>query len=514
MSDELPTQIGPYEIQGRLGAGGMGTVFLGKHVGSEQLAAVKVLDGSLAREAALVERFLREIETMRSLGGPHIVKLFDHGTDATNGLLYYAMEYVDGGTLTDYIREQPNRRLPWDQVIDLALQICAALKVAHAAGIIHRDLKPSNLLLGLDGVLKLTDFGVAQVFAANRLTVTGGIIGTVEYMSPEQAEGKRATKVSDLYSLGAVMYAMLTGRPPFTGKTLVDVIRKHATARFDMPSLYDSSIPRLLEEVVCKLLAKNPDERYPDAYIVSLRLKEVLKRVELAEASDEEGITTGGLRSDSEAPTMMASRSEEAMPETRAAPGRALSPATFMRDMFKAQVEQDQKRSRLEEFLNQTGVLVLMLIVLIGVAIWGLNGRKSAVPDAAADSEAVTEGAAIDEVDRFLKLARSYRRAGDFAREESLLSALRVMIGDDANQASQVKTIDRRLDELRTKRSEQSDEFQLAKAAIGRAQTLLNDHKTAEANAILESVIQLYEHESAAAAVVEDARRLRSQAEK
>lgn len=508
MSDELPPQIGPYQIERRLGAGGMGTVFLGKHVESGDLAAIKVLDGSLAREAALVERFLREIETMRSLGGPHIVKLFDHGTDATNGLLYYAMEYVDGPTLTDYIREHPNHRLPWDQVIDLALQICAALKVAHAAGVIHRDLKPSNLLLGSNGVLKLTDFGVAQVFAANRLTVTGGIIGTVEYMSPEQAEGKRATKVSDLYALGAVMYAMLTGRPPFTGKTTIDVIRKHATARFDMPSLYDSSIPRLLEEVVCKLLAKNPQDRFPDAYIVSLRLKEVVKRYELAEAG--ESSTSGGFKSDAEAHTIVTSHSEEVMPETRFAPGRVISPATFMRDLFKAQIDQEEKQTPVAKFFDQTGVLILILIILVGGSLWWWQTRGSSTAESANESDIAQETNSGDEVDRFLKLARSYRRTGDAAREESLLASVRLLIGDDETRSKHLKSIDERLGELRSKRIDQSKEFELARAAVARARTLLDSKKRDEANALLDSVIRLYEHESAAAAVVTEARQLRS----
>ncbi|TXT23747.1 MAG: serine/threonine protein kinase bacterial [Planctomycetota bacterium] len=267
-------QIGPWEIGKKLGAGGMGTVYLGTHNETGKQAAVKVLPASLAREEGFVERFKREIASMEQLKSPHIVEFYESGNDGD--IYFYAMEYVDGETLTSRLKR--DKRIPWQEVIDLCLQICRALKAAHNSGIIHRDLKPSNLMLASDGTVKLTDFGVAQVFASQKLTVTGGIVGTAEYMSPEQAKGQRATKKSDLYSLGAVMYVMLTGRPPFSGKTSLDVIHKHQFATFDRPGLYATDMPRQLEEVVCKLLEKDPDNRYPDSYVLSLRLAEVQKR--------------------------------------------------------------------------------------------------------------------------------------------------------------------------------------------------------------------------------------------
>ena len=268
------TQVGPWEIGKKLGAGGMGTVYLGTHKETGRQAAVKVLPASLAREEGFVERFKREIASMEQLKSPHIVEFYESGNDGD--LYYYAMEYVDGETLTSRLKR--DKRMPWAEVIDLCLQICRALKAAHNTGIIHRDLKPSNLMLSSDGTIKLADFGVAQVFASQKLTVTGGIVGTAEYMSPEQAKGQRATKKSDLYSLGAVMYVMLTGRPPFSGKSSLDVIHKHQFGVFDRPGLYATDMPRQLEEIVCKLLEKDPDNRYPDSYVLSLRLAEVQKR--------------------------------------------------------------------------------------------------------------------------------------------------------------------------------------------------------------------------------------------
>ncbi|MEZ6044408.1 MAG: serine/threonine-protein kinase [Planctomycetaceae bacterium] len=190
-------KIGPYLIESKLGSGGMGTVYKGRHEDTDQLAAVKVLSPSLSREEGFVARFSREVESLRKLSNPHVVEFYE--SDVDGEYYYFAMEYVEGETLTQRLRRE--KRIPWRDVIEISTQICLALKSAHDAGVIHRDLKPSNLMLTPDGNVKLTDFGVAQVFASAKLTVTGGIIGTAEYMSPEQAQGKRVTKKSDLYSL-------------------------------------------------------------------------------------------------------------------------------------------------------------------------------------------------------------------------------------------------------------------------------------------------------------------------
>ena len=181
----IPERIGPYIIEKKIGAGGMGNVYLGRHETTGQEAAVKELPASLAREEGFVLRFNREIEAIQKLKHPHIVTFFDSGADGDT--YYYAMEYVDGETLNQRLRR--DKRIPWREAVDIAIQICGALKAAHDAGVIHRDLKPSNLMITPAGQVKLTDFGVAQVFATTKLTVTGGVIGTAEYMSPEQAQG-------------------------------------------------------------------------------------------------------------------------------------------------------------------------------------------------------------------------------------------------------------------------------------------------------------------------------------
>ncbi|MFM8583470.1 MAG: serine/threonine-protein kinase, partial [Planctomycetaceae bacterium] len=203
MSAPLPRQIGRYEIEERLGQGGMGQVYLGRDPQTGERAAIKVLSAALAQEEGFLERFQREIEALRKFSHPHIVRLYEDGVE--QGAPWFAMEYVPGGTLLDLLRSE--RRLDWRRAYKLAIETCSALKAAHDQGVVHRDLKPSNLLIDPDEHVHLTDFGVAQSYAASqRLTFAGGVIGTAEYMSPEQAAGQRATRHSDLYSLGAVMY--------------------------------------------------------------------------------------------------------------------------------------------------------------------------------------------------------------------------------------------------------------------------------------------------------------------
>jgi hypothetical protein len=362
-----PQRIGPYELERELGAGGMGTVYLARHVESGRRVALKVLAGSLSREPGFVARFTREIEALRAVTSPHIVELYESGVDGET--YYYAMEYVEGETLT--ARLEREKRLPWRDVIDYGVQVCKALKAAHNAGVIHRDLKPSNLLLTPDGQVKLTDFGVAQLFAGGKLTATGGVIGTAEYMSPEQAEGKRATKHSDIYALGAVMYVMLTGRPPFTGQSALEIAQKHRFGQFDSPRRFVPEIPHWLDEVVCKCLAKNPEQRYPDAYVLSLRLAEIPRKVELL-ASEKRASGTAGLEGGTE--TVAATRDAAAVDAAAAQVG-----GTFVRDMIRAELDRTVQRSALERWLDNTWVLAALLVLVIVTGVWFYRNRT---PDA------------------------------------------------------------------------------------------------------------------------------------
>ncbi len=267
-------ELGPYRLLEQLGSGGMGNVFLARHRDSGDLVALKILPPALAREEGFVLRFQREAEALQKLNNPHVVRMLESGV--VDDVYYIAMEYVSGETLAQFLKRE--RRIGWVQAIELTIQLCSALKTAHDAGIVHRDLKPSNVLLTREGKAKLTDFGVAQTYGGEKLTITGGVIGTAEYMSPEQAQGQRATRRSDLYSLGTVLYTMLTGRPPFTGNSQVDVIHKQRYAQFDPPSRYVVDLPDWIDTAMSELLAKNPEDRPPDAYVVARRLEDALVR--------------------------------------------------------------------------------------------------------------------------------------------------------------------------------------------------------------------------------------------
>jgi serine/threonine protein kinase len=521
---ELPDRIGPYEILRKIGSGGMGTVYLGRHVDTQLEAAVKVLPSSMAREPGTIDRFEREIDAMRQLTGPHIVELFESGHDEPTDQMWFAMEYVKGETLTDCIRT--NRRLPWEQSVDIAIQICAALKTAHATGVVHRDLKPSNLLIGDDGVVKLTDFGVAQVFAAQRLTVTGGIIGTAEYMSPEQAQGRRCTRKSDLYSLGAVLYVMLTGRPPFTGKSIVDIIQKHSTAMFDRPSLYAADIPKILEDVVCQLLKKAPDERYSDAHVVSLRLKEVVKRVEFA--SKDETIARpikadSLISATSTAPSqsslvhneeeifesgLLESGTREVSEQFGDARYDGPGSATMMRDAFRAELAREQNKSPVAKLFDNTWFLILCLGLLVGGGFLWMNGvQQDSSLNGSSDLVTDSPGAS-GEVARFIRLAKSYRRNGDIPREERVLRALRAVIVHAEAYGDTIAEIDTQLKFLDKRRELHGDKAGLPQQAIKQAEALIDEDRINDALSVLDGLTVLYQDDAEASKYVHRAEEL------
>jgi serine/threonine protein kinase len=362
-----PDRVGPYLIDRKIGAGGMGNVYHGVHESTGQEAAIKVLPAAMAREEGFVQRFSREIDALRQLSNRHIVQLFQDG-ETTDGTFYYSMEFVDGHTLTAEITNR--KKLPWKDVIEYSMQIAAALKAAHDAGIVHRDLKPSNLMLTQDRVIKLTDFGVASLFASARLTRTGGVVGTAEYMSPEQARGQRASRRSDLYSLGAVMYAMLTGRPPFTGASANDILQKHQFGQFDKPSRYVADLPRPVEEVVCQLLEKDPSKRLPDALVVMKRLEQIKLRLEMM----EQHLESDTVERPAPGTTIMSEGVSSAIDVHH--PG----PATMVRNMIRDDMTSSLVKSPVAKFFDNIFVLITLLALIIVFGVW-MNRRSVSDPD-------------------------------------------------------------------------------------------------------------------------------------
>jgi serine/threonine-protein kinase len=358
-----PEQIGPWKIDRRIGAGGMGSVYLASHQQTGEVAAVKVLSEANSGNEASRERFTREIEALRQLSSPWIVQLLDSGISAA-GVPFFAMEFVDGKPLSELILER--KRLPWQQAVTYSIHLATALKAAHDSGIIHRDLKPGNMMVTPDGLLKLADFGVASLFAASPLTRPGGVLGTVDYMSPEQAAG-RCNARSDLYSMGAVMYAMLTGRPPFSGRTTADIMHKHQFASFDKPSRFVPEIPIRLEELVCELLSKKPADRPANALTV-IRILERIRRLDEATTSDAEG---SGKLADA---TLNITGHDHAAVEQDVIDRTA---AVAVRDLMRAELEKNQRRGGL---LDNTYVLIALLILIVIFAVqMGRRGSNSAV---------------------------------------------------------------------------------------------------------------------------------------
>lgn len=261
--------LGPYKIGNVIGRGGMGSVYEATHAKSGDLVAVKLIAQHVADDSRFRRRFDGEVETLRRLRHSGIVRLVGYGEEA--GRLFYAMELVEGESLQKRIRDV--KRMGWLPAVDIAIQICAALKHAHDIGVVHRDLKPANLLLTPANEVKLVDFGIAKLFGYGEQTVAGSVLGTADYMAPEQAGDGPITPRTDLYSLGSVMYAMMSGRSPFAGKKLTQVIESLKHDRAVPLELINPDIPTEVVEIVHHLLQKDPKERPPTALSVMKRLK-------------------------------------------------------------------------------------------------------------------------------------------------------------------------------------------------------------------------------------------------
>lgn len=252
------TLSGRYRIIRSLGEGGMANVYLAHDLILDRDVAVKLLRLDLRDDPKTIKRFQREALATTELVHPHIVSLYDVGEE--NGMQYLVMEYVKGMDLKNYIKA--HFPLPLQQVIDIMEQILSAVSTAHAHNIIHRDLKPQNILIDEQGNAKITDFGIAVALSEHTMTQTNTILGSVHYLSPEQARGSMATKQSDIYSLGIILYEMLTGSVPFKGETAVSIALKHFQNEIPSVREFDAAIPQALENVVLRATAKDPRDRY------------------------------------------------------------------------------------------------------------------------------------------------------------------------------------------------------------------------------------------------------------
>lgn len=270
---------GRYRVIDKIGEGGMAVVYKAQCTLLNRIVAVKVLKAQYGSDSDFVERFRREAQSAASLSHPNVVNVYDVGTD--NGSHYIVMEYVRGRTLKDIVKRGAPLRIR--DAIAYSCQILLALDHAHSNSIVHRDIKPHNIIVTDEGDIKVTDFGIARATNAGSLTEAGVIMGTVAYFSPEQAKGKDIGPQSDIYSLGIVMYEMLTGRVPFRGDSAISVALQHIQDEPRLPSRINPAIPRTLERVVLKAIAKDPRDRY----VTALAMLEDLRSIEPPDESLE-----------------------------------------------------------------------------------------------------------------------------------------------------------------------------------------------------------------------------------
>ena len=276
-------EFGPFLIEKELGSGAMGAVYLARYIKNNHRVAIKIMSSAINSNASssLVARFEREAEILKHLNNPNIVRLF--GIGKFKGMRYYAMEVIDGETLEAILLRKG--AFSWDETIELGKQICNALQHAHDNGVVHRDIKLSNLMVTKQGVLKLTDFGIAKDLDGTLLTGANCAIGTAAYMSPEQCRGESTiTGKSDLYSLGVVLFELLTGKRPFRGNNAVELFLHHVQTKPERPSRINFEIPKFLDTLILHLLEKDPDDRPPSASVVAKILEEIRVKI-LAQTS-------------------------------------------------------------------------------------------------------------------------------------------------------------------------------------------------------------------------------------
>src|SRR6201995_5148001 len=293
MSTLVGTSLnGRYRLEARIAAGGMSTVYRVLDETLESPAAVKLMNGEVTSDSDQLERFRREARAVAQLSHPHIVGVIDAGEDDSRP--YIVLEYVEGETLKDRIRRLG--RLPITESVAYAIEITRALGAAHDRHIVHRDVKPQNVLIDQEGSAKVTDFGIARTLEEEGLTADGRVLGTTDYVSPEQALGQQVTGQSDLYSVGVVLYEMLTGDVPFRGDNQVAVAMKHV--REEMPDLQymRPEASAALAAVIDRMTAKDLNRRYLDVSSLCADLSDVLA-IETARAGSATGEATTVLRS-------------------------------------------------------------------------------------------------------------------------------------------------------------------------------------------------------------------------
>jgi serine/threonine-protein kinase len=372
---------GRYRVISRLGSGGMADVYLAEDQLLGRQLAVKLLHHHFAEDQEFVERFRREASSAAGLSHPNIVAIFDRGE--WNGTYYIAMEYVAGRSLKTVVREQG--ALDPAAAIDIVTQVLRAARFAHKRGVIHRDLKPHNVILDDEGRARVTDFGIAKAGASD-MTLTGSIMGTAQYLSPEQAQGHTVSGRSDLYAVGIILYELLTGSVPFDGETAVAIAFKQVSAEPRPPSELQPGVSAALDAVVLRALAKDPAQRFADADEFIAALQQARAALPISAGTAFAGAIAGTALAAGEpyaAPTGAGPGAAAPFPES----GALLLPPADGRDDENGRPPEDADRRR-RWLLWGSGLLLVAALVVLGLLLASSKGKVT-VPSVVGQTEAV-----------------------------------------------------------------------------------------------------------------------------
>ncbi|NUL32516.1 Stk1 family PASTA domain-containing Ser/Thr kinase [Streptomyces lunaelactis] len=378
---EEPRRLGGrYELGSVLGRGGMAEVYLAHDTRLGRTVAVKTLRADLARDPSFQARFRREAQSAASLNHPAIVAVYDTGEDYVDGVSipYIVMEYVDGSTLRELLHS--GRRLLPERTLEMTIGILQALEYSHRAGIVHRDIKPANVMLTRTGQVKVMDFGIARAMGDSGMTMTqtAAVIGTAQYLSPEQAKGEQVDARSDLYSTGCLLYELLTVRPPFVGDSPVAVAYQHVREEPQPPSNFDPEITPEMDAIVLKALVKDPDYRYQSADEMRADIEACLDGQPVAATAAMGSVGYGGYGSDDQ-PTTALRQADPAGPTSMLPP---VNPDGGGYGGYDDRPDRRrQKKSNTSTILLVlAGILVLVGAVLIGKSVFGGGGGNGDVP--------------------------------------------------------------------------------------------------------------------------------------
>ena len=380
---------GRYEVRSLIGRGGMAEVHLGFDTRLSRVVAIKMLRRDLAQDSIFQARFRREAQSAASLNHPNIVAVYDTGEEIIEDAVgrsiavpYIVMEYVEGHTVKDLISD--GTAVPINEAVEIVSGVLSALDYSHANHLVHRDIKPGNIMLTSDGKIKVMDFGIARALTDSQATMTqtNAVVGTAQYLSPEQARGETVDARSDLYSTGVVLFELLTGRPPFKGDSAVAVAYQHVEQIPPTPSSILSDIPDSLDRVVLKALAKNREDRYPSAAAMLSDLQRVSRGLDVAAPPADswatEVLPTSGMGgAQTAATTPMSAVAPRGGGQAMAATSTSLPPVAERAD---AAEEASKARKRRTAIIAS---VVAIALLLIAGSVWALT-RRAAAPETVA----------------------------------------------------------------------------------------------------------------------------------